>query len=214
MDLTEALTTLSETEYMTWAYNNLVMDAEALNYNKLINCYLRKKGIDSKYRSYYEALSFSDLEELIKSEFLISGDLDWKKLQKARRIDDVPLEKEEQQAFCKWLKSQNIGHWANGLGVKLDFDIKYLQSLRSQGHYKGIADMTVLLPKGKAIFIELKRRKGGVVTPEQKKWIEYLQELGYPARVCRGADEAIEFVKEELEKSSTEKKRVRKNILE
>lgn len=173
-----------------------IMDGQQLNKEKLVSCYLKKKGIGLENRQYYDELSESDLEEIITSEYLISGKLDWKKLQKARKIDDVPLEKEEQKEFCKWLKSQKIGHFANGLGVKLDFDIKYLQSLRSQGHYKGLPDLTILLGNGKVAYIEMKRQKGGVVTEEQKKWIEYLKDNGYPVSVCRGCNDAISFVNE------------------
>lgn len=176
----------------------LEMDGSKLNHQKLVSCYLKKKGIDFNKRQYYDELSISDLEELITSEFDVKGEVNWKSLQKANKISDVPLEKEEQQRLCKWLKENKIGHWANGLGVKLDYDARYMASLRSQGWYGGIPDMTILLPKGKVIFIELKRQKGGRVSEKQKKWIEYLNNNGYPAKVCNGCDEAIKFIESEV----------------
>ena len=141
--------------------------------------------------------------ENLKNHYIALVDLA-KKNSDAYEYCLTSLEKDEQKRLCKWLKENKIGHWANGLGVKLDYDVKYMASLRSQGHYKGIADMTILLPKGKAMFLELKRVKGGVVSEEQKKWIKYLQSLDYPAKVCYGADEAIEWIKEELEKVKSE----------
>ena len=142
--------------------------------------------------------------DLLAKQYEIKGEVTPVKIMSAKKKSDIPLEKDEQKRLCKWLKENKIGHWANGLGVKLDYDVKYMASLRSQGHYKGIADMTILLPKGRAMFLELKRVKGGVVSEEQKKWIKYLQSLDYPAKVCYGEDEAIEWIKEELEKVKSE----------
>ena len=46
------------------------------------------------------------------------------------------------------------------------------------------------------IAIEMKRKKGGVVSPEQKQWGEVMSAAGIPFKVCKGCEEAIEFVKE------------------
>jgi len=48
------------------------------------------------------------------------------------------------------------------------------------------------------LFIELKRIKGGTVSAEQAIMIGDLQSLGYKAIVCRGADHAIQTIKEYL----------------
>lgn len=170
------------------------IDGNYFNHQKLVSCYLKKKGIDFSKRQYYDELNHSDLEEIITSDFDVKGELNLKNLEKAHKITDVPLEKEEQQNFCKWLRENKIGHFANGLGVKLDFDVRYLTSLRSQGHYKGLPDMTILLGNGKICYVEMKRQKGGKVSIEQKKWLDYLNNNGYPAKVCKGCDEAIEFI--------------------
>lgn len=173
---------------------------------KILIAYIQKVGLTKtltadehykKQQEYKEKYTVDEFIAKLLEVYDIKGEVTALKVTKAKKrtADSVPLEKEEQQKFVKWLKANKIKHWANGLGVKLDYDVKYMASLRSQGHYKGIADMTVLLPKGRAIFIEMKRIKGGVVSPEQKKWLKDLQDLGYPAKVCYGADEAIEFVK-------------------
>lgn len=177
---------------------------------KILIAYMQKVGLTKtltadehykKQQEYKEKYTVDEFIAKLLEVYDIKGEVTALKVSKAKKrtSDSVPLEKEEQQKFVKWLKANKIKHWANGLGVKLDYDVKYMASLRSQGHYKGIADMTVLLPKGRAIFIEMKRIKGGIVSPEQKKWLKDLQNLGYPSKVCYGADEAIEFVKEELE---------------
>jgi len=58
-----------------------------------------------------------------------------------------------------------------------------------QGVKKGFPDYIILFPD-RAIFIEMKRVKGGVVSPEQKEWIADLQRLGFRAEICKGFLEA------------------------
>lgn len=65
--------------------------------------------------------------------------------------------------------------------------------LRAEGVLKGIPDLCIPYPRGPfhGLYIEMKRRKGGVVSPEQMATIEALRGLGYCVEICRGADEAI-----------------------
>ena len=51
---------------------------------------------------------------------------------------------------------------------------------------------------GKLVAVEMKRTKGGVVSESQKKWLEILNAHGIEARVCKGAEEAIDFINEYL----------------
>jgi hypothetical protein len=48
------------------------------------------------------------------------------------------------------------------------------------------------------LFVELKRLKGGTVSAEQAIMIGDLQSIGYKAVVCRGADDAIQTIKNYL----------------
>ena len=45
--------------------------------------------------------------------------------------------------------------------------------------WSGVPDRILLLPGGRVIFVETKRPKGGRATPLQKKWRDWLQELGF-----------------------------------
>lgn len=74
---------------------------------------------------------------------------------------------------------------------------KALARNKASGVVKGVPDYLVITPKG-VVFVELKRLSGGKVSKEQQEWIVRLTEAGCPSRVCRGADEAISFVKEHL----------------
>ena len=60
--------------------------------------------------------------------------------------------------------------------------------------------MFVALPNKKyhGLFIEMKYGKNKP-TENQKKWIDYLNGVGYLACVCYGADEAIKLINEYIE---------------
>ena len=70
--------------------------------------------------------------------------------------------------------------------------------LKRTGVSKGYPDVFVPLvtPIYPGFFVEMKRVKGGVVSPEQAEWIEYLKGQGYYAAVAKGADEAKRMFEE------------------
>ena len=62
------------------------------------------------------------------------------------------------------------------------------------GYGKGVPDYLIIV-NNNLLFVEMKREKGGVVSHEQKEWIEQLNKIaGVKAYVCRGAMEAINVV--------------------
>lgn len=100
----------------------------------------------------------------------------------------VPLEETEQATVIEWLKLHNVLFSANVP------DRRYCKRM---GYSPGLPDLVIFQkpPAYNGQFvgcaIELKRRKGGIVSPEQRIWIEKLQKEGWIAVVCAGADEAI-----------------------
>jgi len=81
--------------------------------------------------------------------------------------------------------------------------------LKMMGCKAGVPDLMIFYPTKKyhSLFIELKTEenrdfgiKKGRVSPEQEKWIDKLNLLGYCARVCYG----YENTKETIEKYLTE----------
>ena len=66
---------------------------------------------------------------------------------------------------------------------------------KSQGVRKGVPDLLVIHKNGQ-LYIELKRKKGGNTSTEQKRWIAQLNETGAIAVVCKGSDEAIAVINE------------------
>lgn len=61
------------------------------------------------------------------------------------------------------------------------------------GVRRGFPDYVVITNK-EVLFIEMKRKKGGVVSPEQDEWISVLNQMGLRAEVCKGFDEARLFL--------------------
>lgn len=122
--------------------------------------------------------------------------------------NSTPLERHEQATFVDWLELQGLLFSATAQSTYTkSWSQKRLN--HATGLRKGVPDMLVIIPperakngSGAVLFIEMKRRKGGVLSPEQKVWIENIQAISgtVSAIVAKGADEAIEFVSSHLSK--------------
>lgn len=72
--------------------------------------------------------------------------------------------------------------------------IKTARELKAEGVRKGVPDLFLAYPHNgySGLFIEMKKRYGGRVSPEQKAYIEALRGRGYAVVVCKGCDEAFD----------------------
>lgn len=113
-----------------------------------------------------------------------------------------PTEAQEQEAVCRWLDCRRHTYFAvlNDGAYRGGGFTRY-ESSRKIGWKKGVPDLVIVSPRsfgGKEIilptFVEMKRATGSTVSPEQKAWIEVLSQW-FPARVCYGARDAIEWLK-------------------
>lgn len=105
----------------------------------------------------------------------------------------VPTEAQEQQVVIQYLELK--GHKFTAIPNSTytpSFNQK--RKNKQQGLRAGFPDLVAIID-GNFIAIEMKRVKGSVVSQEQKDWIEALNNAGVEARVCKGADEAIKFIK-------------------
>lgn len=104
----------------------------------------------------------------------------------------IPSEDQEQQIFIKWLDRQGYKYTAipNSTYTK---SWKQKNKNTAMGLRAGFPDM-VIIADGKFMCIEMKRTKGGIVSPHQKEWISALDGAGVPVAACKGALEAIRFV--------------------
>lgn len=116
-----------------------------------------------------------------------------------------PLEDDECIAFSQWLNLNGIphAHIANESRSSSKNAMIRGAKLKRMGQSKGVWDYEIFVPiRGvdghvdcyEMIKIEMKRRKGGVVSPEQKTWGSIYELAGIPCKICKGADEAIAFV--------------------
>jgi VRR-NUC domain-containing protein len=91
-----------------------------------------------------------------------------------------------------WLKKQGFRPAASANGGKRNLVEAY--HLKQMGVSPGFPDVEVPLPSGHfhGFYLEMKRQKGGKVSPEQLEWLNYLRDKGYYAEVARGFEEAKE----------------------
>lgn len=69
--------------------------------------------------------------------------------------------------------------------------------MKAEGMKSGVPDLCLPVSQNDfhGLYIEMKRKKGGVVSKEQSWWKDNLIEQGYRAVICKGADEAIAEIK-------------------
>ena len=109
----------------------------------------------------------------------------------------MPTESAEQIGFLNWWRMQfgsvRIFHIPNG-GHRA---ISVARKMKDEGVCPGVPDLYV--PQWR-LWIEMKRQKGGRLSPDQKDWIEYLEGVGDTVIVGKGAADAsrqvLEFVRE------------------
>lgn len=117
----------------------------------------------------------------------------------------VPTEYEECKIFVQWLRLNNIphSHCANESQSGSRNAMIRGAKLKAIGQSRGVFDYDIYVPiKGitgaidcyELIKIEMKRRKGGTVSAEQKSWMKIYEKAGIQCKICKGADEAIDFV--------------------
>ena len=113
-------------------------------------------------------------------------------------------EAQEQRALFDWAAyAQNrwpelglLYHIPNG-GSR---DPREAHNLRMQGVKPGVPDICLPVPRNgyAALYIEMKRKSGGVLSDNQRVWLKALNRAGNRAVVCKGFDEARETILEYL----------------
>lgn len=123
----------------------------------------------------------------------------------AKRVTNVPFEDDEVMVFHQWLEIQGMPHThiPNEIGGSTSAIKARAVKMKKMGTSKGFPDLLVFIPitgvtgeidSYQMCAIEMKRRKGGTVSKDQKRWLEILQASGAMTAVCHGADEAVAFV--------------------
>ena len=108
----------------------------------------------------------------------------------------IPSELEEQQQLIAWAQDAQQQHpelrllFAIPNGEHRHWTVA--KRLKRQGVRPGVPDLMLPAPRSgfHGLFLELKRRDGGVISDRQAGWHTGLLEQGYMVAVCRGAIDA------------------------
>jgi hypothetical protein len=99
----------------------------------------------------------------------------------------IPTEHQEQRDLVRWFRRKyapvRIFAIPNGGYRSMTDAAKF----KAEGLSAGIPDLFV--PAWR-LWVEMKRQKGGRVSPEQADWIKYLESVGYTCLVCPGSENA------------------------
>lgn len=117
----------------------------------------------------------------------------------------VPKEDEEAKVFADWLRAAKIPHThiANEIGGSSRTAKLRAIKAKRMGQTAGAWDYEIFIPvlnidgeidAYQEVRVELKRKKGGTVSAAQKEWGKIYELAGIPCAVCKGAENAIEFI--------------------
>ena len=95
----------------------------------------------------------------------------------------------EQVALCKWMDREQLFYFAVPNGSKRTE--RELEGLRA-----GVPDLVIILDGGRVLWLEMKRRKGGCLSPAQKVFHGKLEALGHDVFTCHGVKEAVAVLQE------------------
>lgn len=112
-------------------------------------------------------------------------------------VNDTPSEHFEQREFVSWFRKNHPGVRIFAIPNGGQRSMAAAARLKVEGVSSGVPDL--FIPAWK-LWVEMKRIKGGSVSAEQKDWIAYLEQVGYCAKVCKGAEDAKRQITEFKEK--------------
>jgi len=106
----------------------------------------------------------------------------------------------DQVNIVSWLKLQYpyVLFTASAGGMRTS--IGTATKMKRMGYSKGTPDLWIMecCEGYNGLIIELKKKKGGVLSKEQKEWLRRLNERGFKAVCCKGYDDAEKTIKEYL----------------
>lgn len=115
-------------------------------------------------------------------------------------MSQIPTEAQEQTTLFQWAgmmagkcPEMRLLHAIPNGGSRNPIEARHL---KEQGVKAGIPDIFLPCARGgwHGLYIEMKRRKGGRVSIEQKKMMIALREQGYRVAVALGWEEAREII--------------------
>lgn len=112
-------------------------------------------------------------------------------------------EKQEQKLFIAWcilhpIYTDYVVGILNGGNNTIQWNVER----KKLGERKGACDVFIALPNKKyhGLWIEMKRKNGGVKSLEQVEWVNRMNKVGYLAHFAHGFEEAkdiaIDYLKD------------------
>ena len=117
-----------------------------------------------------------------------------------KKINAGLSEHDEQVLVVNWFRARFMPDqliFANANGGHRD--IRTAVALKAEGVLAGVADLTILLTDGRNIWVEMKRKKGGVQSKEQKNFQRIVEARGDKYVLGRGFEDAREQILNILE---------------
>ena len=114
----------------------------------------------------------------------------------------TPMKHQEStlQTFCvKWFRYQYPHLVIYAVPNGGSRNVREAQRLKAEGVLAGVADLNVLLPNGKIIYIEMKV-KGNRQTDNQKAFQQKAEALGHTYAVCCSFEEFKDIIEKEIKK--------------
>jgi hypothetical protein len=116
-----------------------------------------------------------------------------------QRAERKRTEHEEQRELVRWFRLTFPGVLIFAIPNGGARSLATAGRLKAEGVLAGVPDLFV--PAWR-LWIEMKRAKGGVVSPEQKRMLKALESVGYCALVCRGCEDAKAQIEQHLKESN------------
>lgn len=101
-------------------------------------------------------------------------------------IKKYPLEDDEQIAFVNWFKLKYKDYLIFSIPNGGSRNKIEASKLKKTGLTPGIPDLAILMPNKEILFLEMKRQKGGILSPAQKTIIKIIEKLGFTVLIGYG----------------------------
>lgn len=102
-------------------------------------------------------------------------------------LDRIPTEHEEQRELVRWFRQTWPGVRIFAIPNGGARSRATAGRLKAEGVSSGVPDLFI---PAWGLWVEMKRSKGGSLSPEQKDWIKYLKSVNYLVIVGKGEADA------------------------